>query len=89
MKNTTQEKLEHVFGQNTLFNLKQQAIRRGIWITRHCNTLYLIHYNEDSNSFEYFIEKKSNRLHKFRDISKINYLKKHETDGRDSDSSNM
>lgn len=88
MKITTREKLVNVFGQDTLFKLEQQAIRKSKWIARHCNTLYITQYNKDSDSFEYFIEKKSNRLHKFKDICKLNYLKKQETNGGDPDTSN-
>lgn len=80
MRTTTEQKLINVFGQNTLFDLQKQAEHKGKWIVRHCNTLYITQFNKEDNSFSYFIEKNSNRLHKFKDRSKINFIKKHETD---------
>ena len=71
MKPTTEQKLVNTLGDEKLAVAKSKAIQRGEWISRHCNTLYITKYDKGADAFSYFIEKKSNRLHKFRDLTKI------------------
>lgn len=70
MKPTTEQKLVNTLGNERLAVAQTKAISRGEWISRHCKTLYITKYDSDSNTFSYFVEKKSNRLHKFRDLTK-------------------
>lgn len=74
MKPTTEQKLVNTLGDEKLAVAKSKAIQRGEWISRHCNTLYITKYNKGADAFSYFIEKKSNRLHKFRDLTKISQV---------------
>lgn len=68
--NTTEQKLLNVFGGDQLSYMRNKAIIKGKWITRHCNSLYIVEYNKNNETFSYKQEIKSNRLHKFHDWSK-------------------
>lgn len=68
--NTTEQKLLNVFGDDQLSYMRNKAVVKGKWITRHCNTLYIVEYNKGTEQFSYKQERKSNRLHKFHDWSK-------------------
>ena len=69
MQTVTSQKLVNVFGETQLAKMESQASKRGKWITRHCNNLYGVIYDPELKSFSYFVERKSNRLHKFHDWS--------------------
>lgn len=71
MKPTNKQKLINTLGNERLAVAQNKAIKRGEWISRHCNTLYITKYNKDTNTFSYFMERKSNRLHKFTDLTKV------------------
>lgn len=68
--NTTEEKLRNVFGDDQLSYMRNKAMIKGKWITRHCNSLYIVEYNKTNEQFSFKREIKSNRLHKFHDWSK-------------------